>query len=477
MKQLSLLSVILFSISLISAQEITAKKGSFGVDDIDKIIVWHQSDLTSVSGKIEAVIFDKKFQFKQAEEGLDYSKSYTVSNGDDYTLYISKLPVINISVDDKSLNNNKKIAGHFTYFDNNKYLEHAIGIRYRGNLSLSFPKKSLDLEFWNDATLQESIDVQFGDMRNDDDWILDAMYNEPLRLRSYVATNLWTEIHKPYYADKAPKAKSGFDVNYVEVFKNNQYWGLYQLSESVDRKQLQLKKNEEKAIFGELFKANSYNGGPDFEKAPEYENLFPHWNGWKTEYPIIDYKSDFKRLYELEKLVVKDADEDFKNSISQAIYIPNVIDYYLFVNVIRASDNLGKNYYLAKYDVHEPFFFVIWDVDGVFGIIQDGKRISLSKDVLTNGLFDRLLDLNPEDYITKVKSRWKALRTNAFSEKSLSKQIDVIYQTFTKENIYEREQRVWQNKLTETTNDDHYQFLKEWLAFRLTFLDSYFNNL
>ncbi|WP_366841162.1 CotH kinase family protein [Lacinutrix sp.] len=46
-------------------------------------------------------------------------------------------------------------------------------------------KKSFDLEFWADLVSKEKKDIKFKGMRSDDDWILDAMYNEPLRLRSY----------------------------------------------------------------------------------------------------------------------------------------------------------------------------------------------------------------------------------------------------------------------------------------------------
>ncbi|WP_430928740.1 CotH kinase family protein [Polaribacter marinivivus] len=37
-------------------------------------------------------------------------------------------------------------------------------MRYRGNLSLSFSKKSFDLEFWNDKISKQSKDVKFEGM-------------------------------------------------------------------------------------------------------------------------------------------------------------------------------------------------------------------------------------------------------------------------------------------------------------------------
>ncbi|RLJ64429.1 CotH protein [Lacinutrix venerupis] len=482
LSQLTLMSFILLFLTQCSAQDmVTADQGSFGVDKKNKIIVWHQQNLDAILSKnknIVSINFNEDFSLKNTSKKLSYNEGINVTNGDDYTLYISKIPLIHITIDTENMTNESKIAGNFTYYNNKEFIESVMGVRYRGNLSLSFPKKSFDIEFWTDKTSQEKKDLKFKGMRSDDDWILDGMYNEPLRLHSDVATNLWLDIQKPYYLDKEPEAKNGFEVKYVELFKNNEYYGIYQFSESVDRKQLQIKKSEGNVVNGELYKANSYDGGPDFTKAPEkFNNLFPHWSGWRTEYPFINYKSHFENLFELQQLVVKGTDESFSNNIANKVNIENVINYYLFVNAMRATDNLGKNYYLGKYNKNEPYFFVAWDLDGVLGIIRDGEREHVSDFVLGNGLFNRLIKLNPNNFNQKLKDRWIALRANEFSNDALLSRIDKVYNKFTKEKIYEREQLVWINKLNENTNKEHYEYLKTSLENRLTFLDNHFKSL
>ncbi|MDO6598132.1 CotH kinase family protein [Oceanihabitans sp. 2_MG-2023] len=477
----------LFSVSLLLnvlnafAQEVIAKNGSYGIDKENRVIVWHTSNLdslTSVNEKITSIKFDASFTLVNSKKQLSYSNINVVKGKEAYTLYISKLPLVHITIDTTTINNQYKRPGYFTLFSDTEYIKSTIGVRHRGNLSLSFPKKSFDIEFWTDSISKQKKDVKFKGMRSDDDWILDGLYNEPLRLRSYISTKLWNKIHSPYYAKKEPNAKSGFDVEFVEVFKNNSYYGLYQLSESVDRKQLKLKKNKANIIHGELYKAHSYKGGPGFTKSPaEYNNIFPHWNGWKTEYPFIDYTSDFSNLSAFTNLVVHASDKDFSQRIETNIHIENAIDYYLMVNIIRASDNMGKNYYLGKYDILEPYFFVPWDLDGVMGIIQDGKRERGVNQILSNGLFDRLLENNPNEYKAKMKSRWFTLRENAFSKEALLGSITKIYDRFTVEKIYEREQLIWINKLNDLPNTDHYEYLENWIEERLTNLDEYFKSL
>ncbi|QTE24328.1 CotH kinase family protein [Polaribacter cellanae] len=464
------------------AQELVAKKGSFGVDTKNKIIVWHVANLEvlkSVNKNATAIRFNKKFNLKETTiKSFSYTNNIPVSNGNNYKLYITKLPLVHLKVNTSKMGNVFKLPFNFSFFNDKNYIESTGGVRYRGNLSLSFPKKSFDLEFWKDSITREKKDVKLAGLRSDDDWILDGLFNEPLRLRSYVATNLWHKIHKPYYLKKEPKAKSTFRAKFVEVFKNNTYYGIYQLSESVDRKQLKLKKKDKTEIRGELFKANSYKGGPDFTKSPEnYDNQTIFWNGWVTRYPSDINEFSWKNLVEFSKLVVQGSEEDFIKNIESKFQISNAIDYYLFVNLLKTTDNLGKNYYLGKYDKNEPYFFIPWDLDGSFGVVVDGATKLETEGVLQNGLLKRLLETNLNGYKEKVKKRWTELRLKEFSNEALFSKINEIYNSFTEEKIYEREHLVWTNKLNETTNENHYKYFEKWLTERLNYLDNHFNKL
>ena len=167
----------------------------------------------------------------------------------------AQIPTITIQTNDEILDE-PKVLGTFTFTDiNGEVTTSNIGIEIRGGFSQSFPKKTYDIEFWNDAVGDETLDVQFGDLRKDDDWVLDALYNEPLRLNSFITHKIWLEMNQLYYAEQEPKAKSGADVMYVEVTVNDEYKGIYLLSEQVDRKLLKLKRNDNDVIRGELYKA------------------------------------------------------------------------------------------------------------------------------------------------------------------------------------------------------------------------------
>ena len=462
--------------SVVYSQTITPKKGSFGVDKNNKIIVWHESNLDSIlkqNNNNSTITFNNNFNIAAASTISYTEKTKLTYNNEEYSLYVTKLPVIHINTKD-SIKDDVKLPGNLTYFKNDLLINSLIGVELRGNISLSFPKKNYDIETWSDATSKESKDVKFKGLRNDDDWILDALYNEPLRIRSVFSLRLWQTIYKPDYLDKEPKAKSTVSTKFVEVFKNDSYLGVYALMESVDRKLLKLKKNNGPEIFGELFKASSYEGAPSFTKAPEYKNIFPHWAGFEMRYPIIDYNSHWENVHAFVDLVANGSDADFTSKISQHVNIGNVIDYYLLMNMLRATDNFGKNYYLGKYDKNTPYFFVAWDLDGVMGSNPEGKRAPKTNDIFSNHLFDRLIEVNPDNYKEKLKSRWALLRTSELKTDALLGKIDKMYNKFLENKIYEREQLIW--KFTYSIEEQH-SYLKEWITDRVNYLDTYFKEL
>lgn len=474
---LSLTLALIFFQTRVNAQNVTPKKGSYGIDESNQLIVWHVSDLDSVqtdNNRLAGITFDKTYQLIDTLKPLSYREKYAITaKGKTFDLYISRLPIVHLQLD-TVLNESTKVLGRYTFYNRNRLVSSGVGIEYRGNLSLTYPKKTYDLEFWRDSIQNNSKDIQFEDLRNDDDWVLDGLYNEPLRLRSFIASNLWKAIHSPNYLSKEQEAKSGADLVMVEVFINGQYRGIFTLSESVDRKLLGLRKNENQTIRGELFKASSYKGAPSFQKAPGFNNVFPDWAGFEMEYPILDYNYHWDDVSQLVKLVVTGTNTDFNSSIEQKIDLKNAMDYFLFVNLLRATDNLGKNYYLARYDENDPYFFVPWDLDGVMGIIQDGKRIPTTDDILSNGLFERLLETNPNRFKEKLKERWFQLRQDQFSQTRLLDTIEAVYSQLEEERVYEREYRIWPNKGKVTEN---YAYLKSWLKRRLSYLDIYFDGL
>ncbi len=465
-----------FHVKSQNIKELSPKEEHYGIDEEHKIIVWNfrlPDSLTSNTDILQ-ITFGGAYRFSSPTDSLMYTKSYDVRRDDEiFRLYITQSPIIKITSEETILDD-PKVPSQFSFADHNSSKTGVAGIELRGNISLKFPKKSYDLEFWENPEEETSVDMKFGSLRNDDDWILDGLYNEPLRLRSYFCNTLWLSIHNPQYIDQDRDAKSGIDLMFTEVFLNSKYIGIHALTEQVDRKLLQLKKFKKGKVRGELFKAGSHNGAPAYMSVPKYNNIFPHWAGYEIEYPFVNYKAQWKNIHKFTKFVIKSKDSIFKKKVGAKFDLDNAIDYFLFVNLVRATDNLGKNFYVARYDKKTPYFNVPWDLDGVLGTIQDGKRISTTNDILSNGLFDRLLKVNPDHYRQRLKDRWFSLREQQFSNTSLFENLKLAYDFFENNKVYEREALIWPS---DTALSNHFEYIKTWLIDRLLYLDTYIREL
>ena len=105
---------------------------------------------------------------------------------------------------------------HFRMIETNQAaVSSFIGIQYRGGWTQTLPKKSMEIEFWSDSTGAETQDVSLLGLRTDDDWNLQAMYNEPLRIRSKTNNDLWRRIHTIHYQQSEPEAMNGIRMEYA----------------------------------------------------------------------------------------------------------------------------------------------------------------------------------------------------------------------------------------------------------------------
>lgn len=323
MKKLFVLVLIFKTIfSLSQNLIINISENQFGVDGSNSLIVSHIENIenyTDIASYSEIVINldEKKYYFSSIPVSLQYSNSYLIMDAHtskEYTLYFTELPLVLVE-STTTIPDEPKVLANFIYSDNEQTVVSNVGIEIRGGISQTYPKKNYDLEFWEDTIGDENRDVQFGKLRADDDWILNGLYNEPLRIRSYTANKLWLQLHSLNYADDEPKAKSGANIKYVEMFLNGQYNGIYNLSEQVDKKQLKLKSFKNDEIRGELYKGVSWGGGTLFSTLPNYNNWSRSWGGYELKYPKEDDITDWSSIYQFKNFVINSSDSDFNNTI------------------------------------------------------------------------------------------------------------------------------------------------------------------
>ena len=338
----------------------------------------------------------------------------------------------------------------------------------------------------------KSQDISLLGMREDNNWILDAGQIDLFRLRNRIATEIWNDFAtKPYYASKEPKVKSGVTGKVVEVILNNEYRGIYSLTEAMDRKELKLKKYDDKnqEFHGQLWKVSSWGKATFWDIDKDYDNTQETWHAFETKYPDIEdvNPTDYSPLYEAIDFVVNSNDEAFKKEAGDYFDIPVLIDYQLFLETLKPVDNNGKNMYWGIYDVakSKKLTLAIWDLDASVG--QDWHcSTPLHPDyVLPNtdlgvkdvfNLYHRLSSLNVDNYNEKVASRYQELRKTYFSEENLISRYQGYYDMLVKSGAASREECKWSKDSDiggyPLNFKSEIEYIKNWIINRLNYLDT-----
>ena len=332
-------------------------------------------------------------------------------------------------------------------------------------------------------------DHSFFGLRNDNNWILDAGQADVFRLRNRIATELWNDFAtKPYYINEQPKALSGVRGEVVEVYLNDEYRGIYCFTECMDRKQLKLKKfDQDGTIHGTLWKSTGF-GSSLMDTLPDsYDNCQPMMDVFEAKYPELDDlpQTDYSTLWNAINFVINSNDDDFSNHVDEYFDLPVIQDYYLFINILGAIDNTGKNMYWAVYDKQKDKKITpaVWDLDLTMGCstLEQYSEEFLSPEYPLLDPFYLVTRLRQTDYNhfnQKVSERYKALRKTDFNPDNLYSRYESYYNILKQSGAAEREEQRWSGDSDvyghEINFEKELEYIKNWINRRIAFLDKHF---
>lgn len=304
----------------------------YGIDNVNRIILYNDESLEVINKRIN--IGNDSIYINSTDNEIEIGEQYSVSLfGQNFQLFRTEMPIIIISTNQNTILQDSKICGTMTLLENGKEPYNSfIGIELRGSSSTSYPKKSYLIELWKNSQVINERSLL--GMRVDDDWILDGMWNEPIRIRDFTSHDLWLEIaSKP---NNEVNFKMGIARKYCELFLNNKYKGLYYIGEKVDEKQLKLKEFD-KQIEGELYLGYTRASGTAYSGLDDFDNNSQTWSGYEVKYPKNAHQLDWTNLHEHVDFIVNSTQSQFNKEISSRINIENAIDYYIFLNLIYAQ--------------------------------------------------------------------------------------------------------------------------------------------
>ena len=432
----------------ILAQDMQTAKNMFGIDHEKKLVVSTGRSLEKTDKKTMEV------------------------RGETYTYYRSEMPLITITTDGPIVNS-PAVHGiiNVADADGNVVTMHA-GFKIRGTSSQQYDKKSYRVELWADETGAEMADTTFLGLRSDDDWNLEAMWAQPLRLRDKVANELWMEMYQLPYAENEPDALPGIRMVYADVFINDEYMGVYALTERMDRKQLGLRKYNGE-LRGLLYKGNG-PGAPTFDSLPGFDNTLDTWDNYEWVYPNeSDTAINWSHLYNFTNFVMNASDNVFYSQYSAQFDQANAIDYYLFINSIMAMDNMGRNLFLARYKKSSTYMYLPWDLDAIWGLDTDGSHTNNTAGLKSNGFYDRLTqDCYDNGFVALAKDRYNALRNDILTTEHIMEMVQNQYEALVESGAYEREHEAWP---AFSVDESQLDYMRDWLDNRFNYLDGEIN--
>lgn len=262
-----------------------------------------------------------------------------------------------------------------------------ITLKYRGTYSASFTLKrnyTLHLKQADGSQRKESL-LGLG---RDDDYALLGGYSDPSRLRILVGLDL-------FRAACGAAARGTL----CEVYFGDYYKGIYTLAERPERKTAAVPKN------GALYRvlAAKVEDVDVLSDAPPTLPAGESWYNIGKVYPAGD--DGWQALQRLNRFLTEVDDAAFASEMHAYFDLTAFADYYLFVNLIGATDNMQKNLFLA-WD-GEGFYPMPWDLDAAFGRLYNAER-SDPEAWYSSPLFDRLL--KTEAFCRLLPARYAALR-------------------------------------------------------------------
>lgn len=403
-----------------------------------------------------------------------------------YFLKITGLPVITFQGTDYVTENGEILYDFKLYESDTKadwvtrcYTTSTI----RGNTSKSYEKKSLRLrlkEQKKDGSFEKT-NKNLLSMRDDDDWILNSLYADNSRIRDKLAMDLWQETG----AYENPYGQNfGITGEYVEIFINDNYTGLYLLTYPVDRKQLGLDSVSSQLLAGKEVVERIYKKSLS---APWQENDFvgnlpdPNRRDYRGGFylkgdTILANEEEWEPLRKMAAVMEAD-DATFSAGIGELADVSNILDNWLFFQAIAGFDNENKNvYFVSRQKGGDSYgYFIPWDLNISFGAVYAENAFyceETMKEVETLVAFQpgqRMVELDVADSHRLLKEKWESWRSSTFSTEQIHERMDTLQKTLMQSGALAREMERWPRG----NASEDISLMREFTRQRLEFLDEY----
>jgi hypothetical protein len=410
------------------------------------------------------------------------------------------LPIVRLFYD-TTITDTAKVQGHMEIVYHGKNSVHRfdenannyngrIAIKYRGNSTLQFPKKSFRIETqtpWGD-----NLNVSLLGMPAENDWVLYAPYIDKSLLRNELS-------YKIAYKTEA----YGVVTHPCEVFINDYYVGVYFMMEKIKRddNRLDIKKmTPADTVYpgytgGYILKRDWLIGVParkyfQIPRTKSYKNYYINHLIYDEPNPDSlhpiqrDYISGF--MLEFEEMLLSDHYTDALIGYNKYIDIPSFADYMISREFGKEIDSYRYSAFMYKQhlrDGNRLHMGPTWDFNIGFGNVDfstqgiekpEGWLYTLGENRLF--WFERLME--DTKFADIVRCRYNYHRANIMSDSSIHAIIDQAVSRLgdaSYRNHYTWKtigRYVWPNYFVGDTYQEEVDYLKNWVDQRLEWMDA-----
>lgn len=420
------------------------------------------------------------------------------------TLTTSNLPIILIQTNGQWIPDDPKIDARMKIIDNGG-LNHIndiangydgnIAIETRGSTSQWFPKKPYGFETKDDTG--EDVDVKLLGMPKENDWILNATYNDKSLMRDGLALILAGKI-----MEYAPR------VRYNELVIDDEYQGVYLLIEKIkrDKNRVDIAKLESNIASGDaltggyIVKLDKMTGS---NSSNGWQSIYPPYpNASQTTYFQVDYPKADQLTLEQKNYIKTHVDlveaniagnnyTDAVNGFRKYIDEKSLMDYIIINELTKNPDAYRLSSYFYKErdsDGGKIKFGPVWDFNLGFGnvdyctngdandlVINNFNQVCGDDGWVIHFWYERFL--KDKQFYQDLKKRWATLRGQEFSNQKIHGLIDSLQQLLDKaqQRNFNKwpilSEYVWPNYYVGGSYQAEVDYLKNWIDRRLQFLD------
>ena len=455
------------------------------------------SDLTSIPF-LSVGIGDDSQTYGEPPDWFFVPKVFTSSN----------LPLVYIDTYGQEIPDEPRIVAHMGIINNpsginklsdpfNDY-DGRINIEIRGSSSQMFPKKSYSIETQDE--FGENLNMPLLGMPEENDWIFYAPYSDKSLMRNVLTYQWWNDL-----GHYGPRTK------YCELFVNDEYKGIYVLTERIkrDKNRVNIAKLTEDDVSGDdvtggyIVKVDKPDGDEGWTSVP-----YPRYPGSKLTFFQYNYP-EFDDILPAQKSYIMNFMEDFESNLGSTDYnhpqngytnyidVNSFIDFLIVNEIAKNIDGYRFSTFMHKAkdsDGGKLIMGPVWDFNLCYGNVDYGSDFAwLSSGWMYTYVYEgddwnskifwwkRLM----EDFEFKrnLQNRWLEVRQGILSNQSITNSISSIqtYLDESKERNFEKwnvlGNYVWPNYYVGQSYEQEVMWLNNWIINRLNWMDSQWNEL